>query len=199
MTYSQNHEDALAAPLLPLRGRLLDIGACDGVRYSNTRRFMEAGWTGVLIEADRTNFDALAALYADYPGATTIHRAVVPSAYPSCTVAFTPATMPGIGSCLGLWPEHRDKWGAHCFRHTVQVPVLRPADIMSLGPFDLVSLDIEGGNLDLATEFDWPTLCTAVAIVEHDQHVRHLQKIFGSAFRLAHLNGENAIFVRNRD
>lgn len=199
MGYAQNAEDVLVAPWLPDIGKLLDIGACDGVRYSNTRIFMERGWWGVLIEPERRNLDALHHLYRGNTRTRVIEAAVVPNGYRGQTVHLVPNQFIGLASCLELWPEHRRKWAAHTrFLDPIRVLAMRPATLNRLGPFDLVSLDIEGGNVDIARELDWGKLCKSVAIVEHDGQIETLRDLFESAgFALAHMNGENAIFRRN--
>ena len=44
-------------PCCPTSGSVVQVGAFDGNTYSNTRFFdQELGWTGVLIEAEPSNF-----------------------------------------------------------------------------------------------------------------------------------------------
>lgn len=52
-SYSQYGEDTLILEWFNGRkGRLLDIGASNGIKDSNSRLLLEMGWTGVLIEAN---------------------------------------------------------------------------------------------------------------------------------------------------
>lgn len=54
--YSQWGEDGVLAELFERIGTAnkwcLECGASDGLFFSNTRKLIEAGWTGILIEAD---------------------------------------------------------------------------------------------------------------------------------------------------
>lgn len=56
MIYSQHGEDAVLAALFEEIGVtnrcLVDIGAGDGYRFSNTRSFIEQGWTGLLLDRE---------------------------------------------------------------------------------------------------------------------------------------------------
>lgn len=55
--YSQNREQAvILRNLAGINGTLLDIGANDGITFSNTRALVELGWSGVLVEPSRTAF-----------------------------------------------------------------------------------------------------------------------------------------------
>lgn len=44
-------------------GVLIDIGAADGIANSNSRYFLENGWSGILIEPNKKNFNKLIKLY----------------------------------------------------------------------------------------------------------------------------------------
>ena len=46
-------------------GYLCDIGAADGMRYSNSRSLLEKGWSGLLIEPNKSNFAKLVELYKE--------------------------------------------------------------------------------------------------------------------------------------
>ena len=55
--YSQFGEDGILAAIFEKLGTcnkwVLECGASDGVFFSNSRKLIEEGWNGVLVEADR--------------------------------------------------------------------------------------------------------------------------------------------------
>lgn len=57
-TYSQNGEDLIIDKLLKNKknGFYIDVGAYDPVRFSNTKRFYDKGWSGINIEPDTGNY-----------------------------------------------------------------------------------------------------------------------------------------------
>lgn len=63
MKYSQGNEEqiirGLNSALGVTSGWFVEFGAWDGFQYSNTAFLREAGWSGVLIEADRRYFTKL--------------------------------------------------------------------------------------------------------------------------------------------
>lgn len=74
--HSQWNEDAILHELLkPLPGTpsIVDIGAHDGEWYSNSRRILEDGGRGVLLETDEEKAKACQDLYADNPNVTAYH------------------------------------------------------------------------------------------------------------------------------
>jgi FkbM family methyltransferase len=66
MNYSQSGEQNAILRCCEGRGwpdTFVDIGAFDGVKYSNTRALALAGWKGVCVEPDPRNFVALRETY----------------------------------------------------------------------------------------------------------------------------------------
>ncbi len=55
--YSQNDEERVILELVgDGKGRFLDIGAFDGVMFSNTRALVERGWCGICVEPNPFTF-----------------------------------------------------------------------------------------------------------------------------------------------
>jgi FkbM family methyltransferase len=75
VTWSQMGEDIGLAMVLGglKKGRFVDVGAHHPSRYSNTRKLVSMGWTGVNIEA---NPDLLAAFHRDRPKDTNLFACV---------------------------------------------------------------------------------------------------------------------------
>lgn len=57
-------------------GTFIDIGANDGITFSNTRALAERGWKGVLIDCDPEAFAKLEKLYLEYKGLYTYNYAI---------------------------------------------------------------------------------------------------------------------------
>jgi FkbM family methyltransferase len=80
--YSQNDEEKIIREYFEAyypnqKGTVLDIGANDGVTLSNSRMFIdELGWGGHLVEAARTPYGKLEALYKDIEGVRTFNVAL---------------------------------------------------------------------------------------------------------------------------
>jgi len=75
--YSQGNEEAFIVEWFDgRRGRFLDIGASDGIRYSNTRRLFELGWHGVLVEPSPATFAMLLQNYRDHNEIMCVNCAV---------------------------------------------------------------------------------------------------------------------------
>jgi hypothetical protein len=80
--FSQNGEDGLIERIFdvvrPRSKACCEFGAWDGIHFSNTRKLLLDGWSGVQIEADPERFAELAANYADRPDVLCVERTVEP-------------------------------------------------------------------------------------------------------------------------
>ena len=80
--HSQNGEDGVLAEILRRldipRGWFCEFGAWDGEHLSNTRLLLDQGWSGVMIEGERTRYRSLQQLAHRYP-LTTVRSWVSPS------------------------------------------------------------------------------------------------------------------------
>lgn len=63
--YSQYGEENFLKSFFDIKlgGIVVDIGAADGVRFSNSRFLIESGWKGILVEPNPNNFKKLTQLY----------------------------------------------------------------------------------------------------------------------------------------
>lgn len=68
MAYSQHGEDLfIESKLSNIQGSVLDVGANDGITYSNSRLFIEKyNWCAVLVEPTSKCIESLTKLYSDH-------------------------------------------------------------------------------------------------------------------------------------
>lgn len=71
--YSQNGEDGILEEIFKRIGAVnmwcLEVGAADGILFSNTRSLIEKGWNAILIEKDKDHFNRLVENCKDFPSA----------------------------------------------------------------------------------------------------------------------------------
>jgi hypothetical protein len=117
------------------RGVFVEMGALDGVTYSNTKYLNDAGWAGLLVEASPGNCDAIQK-----------HR---PNAVVACGAACNVAdethahlTMGGTGKATGLVVEAAvggQEGKLHCFVSLSLPPLCMPSTNTVLPPLCLPS------------------------------------------------------------
>jgi FkbM family methyltransferase len=175
---SQNGEDGkLLASFNGLcGGTYLEMGALDGIQYSNTHVFNKAlGWKGLLIEAGPTSFQKLT---QNRPNELAlVHAAVCKDGKQIMHYVETA----GIQAVNGIWefasPSFRKQWwkGLTIEQATpIQCMPLRSIieENVAGSPayFDIFSLDVEGGEFEVLASLDFSKAAFGIVLVEADDH-----------------------------
>ena len=204
---SQYGQDMVVAELLPHRnGTFLDIGAFDGMSFSNSF-YLEKhlGWTGVCVEPNPVQFGRLRECRSCHcEQAAVVARAMDEMEF--TVLAGEGAMLSGLCSVVSGEKASRiermiaagrtqpEKVSVSC--RTV-LEVLRNA---SLTKVDFISLDIEGGELEIVNSLDFDQMGTSVIAVEANNRGRELAARLKSwNFDLISILSDDCIFYRNRD
>ena len=147
-------------------GRFLDVGAFDGVTFSNTKPLADLGWSGVCVEPSPPAFCWLMKTYADNPRVTLVNAAL---AGQSGIFSFQCNTSDAYSADMmsTFSEEHAEKFKGHPFRE-IAVPAIDWDDFLKfcvdMGPaydnvigylahrdslFDFVNIDVEGLNYEV--------------------------------------------------
>ncbi|HRR40527.1 MAG TPA: FkbM family methyltransferase [Syntrophales bacterium] len=164
--YSQLNDDQIIERFFGSRtGRFLDIGANNGITFSNSRALFDRGWEGVLVEPDPGAFFAL---LRNYPKKTGVHfynvfvdtqDGVRPFHICNDSLLST-----GRAEDKAIWTKQEY---ADVFVSAVSVARL----LETVGfDFQFVSLDAEGLTFDLLKAFPLAQMNTELWCVEYDNH-----------------------------
>lgn len=170
---AQENEDVFLYELFEGKrsGRYIEVGAHDGQHLSVTLPFESLGWTGVLIEPVRRNFEAASAAR---PGSHVVHAALGPDGS-SGTVTFNEVVgdaHSGVMSYLETNAQHADDLAAKSARiNAVEVPFTTMTAVLAEAPepeeaYDFAVIDVEGGEVGLFRGFDLRRFQPAVLVVE---------------------------------
>jgi len=162
---SQNGEDVVIWDLFERRreGFYVDVGAYDGVGFSNTYFFEAIGWSGVVIEAVPELYTRCA---ASRPHSTVVHAACGAA---SGSVAFTVADGPrGVATLSSMTPDRTRIAQEGGSVRTLEVPLRTLDDILAgiTEPIDFVSIDVEGAELDVLRGFDLEHFRPRLLVIE---------------------------------
>lgn len=184
LDYSQSGEQELVLKIADTLGggKFLDIGAGDGVKFSNTKVLAERGWIGVMVEPSAQLFDRLV---DEYRGSVVqLVQAVVTDVHVGPTPFFyTPGDLLSttqIGH-LGTWQgvPYDTVWAA-------TVPLYELLDMF--GPFNIVSIDTEGTSLELLAAYRthkyWRDLAGIVVEVESVDDIARALSIAGDGWKV---------------
>lgn len=199
-SYSQYGEDLEVLKLLGnITGRLLDIGAWHPRVMSNSRLLIEKGWDALLCEFSPGLVRTLAEEYGkpEYSNRVQVLQAAVSTNDNGILRRFD-VTDDGVSTSEAAILE---KWRAQGgYFGPLWVPQLSLERLLCQfgGGFQFVSIDSEGTSVDLAIQY----ICELeqepmVMCVEHDDRLAELMgKVQSRGYRIAHLNGTNAILER---
>lgn len=195
--YSQRDEEQVILDYFQPRqgtGRFLDVGAYDGLTFSNTRRLAELGWSGVMLEPSPPVLAGLERNMADFPQVVILQAALAFDAgvrNMSCT--------PDAVSTFD--ENHVRQWRGHNVRfETYPVACITWNQLLDQHgtDFDLVDLDTEGDSVALLEAMPIARLPRLqMVVVEFDAHaarVRDWAKRNG--FKQHHRTPENLILKR---
>ncbi|WP_432797356.1 FkbM family methyltransferase [Poriferisphaera sp. WC338] len=201
--YSQHGEDILAHNVLTSASEpnyFVEVGMIDGKRFSNTLALEERGWSGLCIEAHPQYVDMVR---QNRPGSAVIHAAASDKAGDNLPFYADPR-----GDLSSLQPrdesELKERFG-HWFQgyDVVNVPVRTLNDMFYEAGvpqnFDLLSIDIEGGELDALKGLDLNVYRPRMMILEADD-ITTLHSfnnyLIDFGYRHARTVGVNAIYTR---
>ena len=213
-SHSLNGEDQMLLPTLISAtkgesGTFVELGAFTG-EFSNTAVLERCfGWSGLLIEANPTNFAKLR--LAERPRSHKVHSAICNSAgRGNLTVPFTVAGGPVAGQVSMLSPSHQRAW-AHLNKpsKTVPVPCQGLKDLLAENSLKagatFLSLDVEGAE-ELVLSTVQPSVFKVIMVetegTDRDKERRVKQRILADGFRFQrtltdHISNGSAVFIRH--
>lgn len=196
MNYSQNNEQQVILDYFKGQtGIFLDVGANDGVTYSNTRALAELGWGGVCVEPSPTAFLKLKELYQKTPRVYTYNFAL--------GITNDNVKMWDSGSHIGndhgllstLIEDEKERWpnqkyeeiSVKCFRWKTFLNRLKYKE------FDMISIDVEGMELQILEQIDLRKV--KLACVEwNGKNKDKFDELF-KGFKVIYTSGENLIYA----
>ena len=166
--YSQDREEGFIVEFFGDRvERFLDVGAHDGHTFSNTMHLVERGWTGVCVEPAASVFASLLATHRDRAGIQLVNAAL---AVKREIIPFWDSN----GDCIGTTEiPNRDQWAQSGVKFSkTWIQTLTPDDFFVAfpGPYQFISIDVEGTSKDLLLGLPIATLGVELICVEFDNH-----------------------------
>jgi FkbM family methyltransferase len=204
-TYAQNKEDLILLNLFKdYKGTLLDIGANDGNTLSNSRLFIDNGWSALLVEPSPEAFEKLVDLHDNNEKVFCLNVAV--SNYNGIGTFYHSGTHLNKGDISllsSLNKNETERWHKEKFEE-IKVPVVTFEKMLSYSPykeFDLVLIDAEGIDKIILQQMNFNSLKAKAIVVEWNCDTDLFDWFYNFlspfGFGLLHQNAENLIFVRN--
>ncbi len=176
-------------------GKLIDIGAYDVFRFSNTRALYERGFSGILVEPQPANYAAINDHYLQEPRIAVLNFAV---GEPAGEVTFYESNGDAVGTTdIG----HMEKWKAGGVKYS-EIKVQQRGVVDFFNEFghntDMISIDTEATNMvvfRLVPDWFWQRL--SLLVIEHDQCQQEIEdKLIPFGFNTLYVNAENIVMAK---
>ncbi len=203
---SQCGQDQFVAERLGFlrNGVFVDIGANDGVTLSNSYYFeKELGWTGVAVEPLRSAYEKLASSRS----CDLVHGCVsdVAGEVEFLECDSMNGMLSGIASKMDskqLRTLERTRLAQNGIKQMTQVESVTPERLLAdhgITRIDYLSIDTEGGELDILRSFDFDKVFVRVISVENNHYSLAFRKYMRSCgFRLVAILDHDEIFENTR-
>jgi FkbM family methyltransferase len=201
--FTQNNEEEVFLNFFKnYKGRLLDIGANNGITYSNSRKLILEGWDADLFEPDPNPYSKLIELYKDSPNVKVHHLAI--SDKESSLPFYVSETSAGLVSTLVK--EETKRWPHEKFS-IINVPSVTweraytDSEILANNIYDFISIDAEGMDIAILKAIDLDKTKTRLLCIEWNSvksaytEIDNYMKKYN--FELIHKNAENLIYKRD--
>lgn len=198
--------EALAAAALVPDGApqwVVEVGANDGVRCSNSRYFVRRGWRALLVEPNPVLFARLLANTGAAPGVTCV-EAACSDAPGTMTLRTFEGDDAGLLATLHPGATEARGSGTSVVTSETEVRVERLTDLLAAhgvpARFGVLSVDTEGHDFAVLAGLDLDRFRPAVLITETDEASEpekhaHLQR---HGYRLADTVGVNTLWLDTR-
>lgn len=204
MYYSQCQEDKIIYEkylrhITIENGTFLEMGAMDGIEYSNTLFFEEQlGWRGILIEPHALNFSKLVNNRPKnklYNHLVSNEKEDVEYMNYRCSAL---SAVAGVKSTIPLenlkaYYQGKDDFQKNLKEHELEVRLVKPVTLTyiikdsGISKIDFFSLDVEGHEFNVLLSFDW-SIPVNIFLIENNHDLTELKKLMES---------KNYLFIEN--
>lgn len=203
--YSQNNEQQVIIDYFgpDYIGTFIDIGANNGITFSNTRALVELGWKGILIEPSPKAFHKLKQLYPktkkgiytyDYAIGNKIGDAVLNESGPLCS--------PNDIALVSTFQENEmNRFKNICTYEQVTVKMITWRTFYNkiyIKTFDVVSIDVEGMETIILKQMDLEKLKVKLLCLEWNGNaaVKSEFDILCEGYKVIYTSSENLIYAK---
>jgi FkbM family methyltransferase len=202
--YSQNQEEAFVADYFKDEvGVFLELGANDGMTFSNTYNLLQKGWRGTLVECSPKALEKLKENMEPFKHQVYLIDVAI-SVYDGSTTFYESGTLLNNGDTSlvsSLKESELQRWNSLKIPfEKIEVQTLTFNSMLSRSihkKFDLVSIDIEGMERFVIPQIDFKKLGTRMVIIEFngkdEKFFNEYMKMFN--FYQLHKNQENLIYA----
>ena len=163
-------------------GVFIELGACDGLRYSNSYFFEKnLGFRGIMIEPVKEMYDKLV---KNRPN-NDLYNCVISMSEDDVEILVS-QNGPVSGIKSSMTESFKNKWHRNSITRRVKTDTLkRILNDKSITYVDFLSLDVEGGEADVLQTIDWDNIEMYLVCIELDGHNQQKDEVCREILRKA--------------
>jgi FkbM family methyltransferase len=203
-TYAQNEEDLKVLNYfknIGLEGGVLvDIGANDGVTFSNSKLLIENGWKAHLVEPSHDAYARLVKLHTENPRVNAYNCAITETdgkftLNHSGALFGTDTSLVStlISDEMKRWDRLKMKWHKQACRGLTWETFIKKSKLKDI---DFITIDCEGLDFQVLSQIDLNYHNVKCVCVEFNGKDKSKFVNYCKGFTLIEENAENLIFVR---
>jgi FkbM family methyltransferase len=196
--FSQNDEQRVILDYFgEFKGTFCDLGANDGVTFSNTYALSLLGWDGALIEASPKAYKRIKAvgpgieIYSAAIGAKNEKRVFNQSG--------ALVSKNDVALVSSFHQSEVDRFKKSVDYEPIEIQCITWADFLQLtcfDRFDFISMDIEGSELEVLPQMDLSEVKLFCIEWNSKPELKAAYEPYFEGFKLIHTTGENLIYGR---
>lgn len=204
--YSQNQEEKAILDYfntpgqVKIMGTFIDVGANDGVTFSNTRALALVGWKGVFVEPSPRAFERLKTLYNGHKGFYLYEYAIDSHNGKKILWESGPLCSAADDGLVSTFHQHeKERFQKTVKYEPVEVKTFRWKTFLNrlkVKKFDFVSLDTEGCDLAILEQMDLTDVkCIALEWNSKPELKADFEKYL-DGFHVIYTSAENILYAR---
>lgn len=190
MKYAQYGEEAHIRKFFYSKenGVCVDVGAADGIRYSNSRMLIqELGWKGILVEPNINFYNSLENLYSNADGIHLMNNAVYNKIGVMPFYEFGDSEHAQVSTLSKEFKKRVEAKHSDLgkYKDPVDIDVITLETVLSkamaiFGNVDFLSVDCEGVDMEVIQSNNWNRYRPRLVCVEHSMPKDELNKFMES-------------------
>lgn len=199
--YSQNEEENIITTYFKgVKGTFVDIGANDGVTFSNTRRLAELSWQGVFIEPSPKAFNLLQSNYEGLKGFYFYNVALSNRNGNAILHESGPlVNIDDVGLVSTFHAAEMDRFKSSVQYEPITVKCFTWKTLLNrlkFKTFDFVSLDVEGEEMNILPSMDLSKTSLICLEWNSKPEAKTAYEEYLQGFKLIYTSAENLIYGR---
>lgn len=179
-------------------GTLVDIGAADGINNSNSRYLIELGWSGLLVEPNKNNFQKLMELYSNNKNIILENVGCSENSLESVEFYIDQNDQYQQLSTFSTNQVLKCKKIYNCEFISDNINLIKTSDLLkkhNLFKIDFLSVDTESFDTNVILGIDFNVVDIDLICVEHSSDLL-IEKLTSFGYKNNHNTGGNLFFSK---